>query len=87
MIGLLKSVTVVIYKADKYNMTSSLLYNIIINRHCMNLGKLCTGIKCTLDYIIVIIVTEIIVIIEVVTADVPAVIAALYISSETIEFF
>ena len=50
----------------------------------MNLGKLCTGIKCTLDYIIVIIVTEIIVIIEVVTAAVPAVIAALYISSETI---
>ena len=79
MIGLLKSVTVVIYKADKYNMTSSLLYNIIINRHCMNLGKLCTGIKWTSYYIIVIviIVTEIIVIIEVVTADVPAVIAAL----------
>ena len=51
----------------------------------MNLGKLCTGIKSY--YIIVIIVTEIIVIIEVVTADVPAVIAALYISSETIELF
>ena len=51
----------------------------------MNLGKLCTGIKCTWYYIIVIIVTEIIVIIEVVTAAVPAVIAALYISSETIE--